>query len=421
MRSSILLLRFSSPKNYRVPLLIFLAGMLSLNLVMAWNARSLIRKGYPDFTIFYGAAKMLRQGFATRLYDPLLQYQVQQQFAGGVSIRQGALPYNHPPFEALLFLPLTALPYFPAYLVWNLLNVAALIALPFLLRPHIPLLQRVSPALFFLAALAFFPVFVALLQGQDTILMLLLFCLAFVSLKKDAQFSAGCWLGLALFRFHLVLPLILMLLWQRKAKVLLGFSVVASLLACISLAIIGWQGLWRYPSYVLHVEKTMGRGAIVPSCMPNLRGLIATLNGGSLARWWLVLVVGISLALLLWVADLWKQQRGANFDLGFSAAVILTVLVSYHAFAYDLSLLLLPVFLLLDHWGAREFNFELTNLALLVPVMALFFTPLIMVLWFNNGQLSVYGAILLLWVWGFSREITRLTPQPQARSQPVPV
>ena len=59
---------------------------------------------------------MIRDGEGAQLYDLRLQYQVQMRFAPNVDIRQVALPYNHPPFEALLFLPLACLKFFPAYL-----------------------------------------------------------------------------------------------------------------------------------------------------------------------------------------------------------------------------------------------------------------------------------------------------------------
>ena len=53
---------------------------------------------------------------------------------------------------------------------------------------------------------------------------------------------AGCCLGLGIFRFHLVLPLVLILLYRRRGKVLFGFVATAALLGLISVAIIGWEG-----------------------------------------------------------------------------------------------------------------------------------------------------------------------------------
>ena len=74
------------------------------------------------------------------------------------------MPFIHPPFEALIFLPLTFLPYPVAFVVWNLVGLAMLIV-PLalvadhcfgdaqsgkwkLLLPAVPLL--ISPLWFFL-------------------------------------------------------------------------------------------------------------------------------------------------------------------------------------------------------------------------------------------------------------------------------
>src|SRR4029077_20601165 len=206
----------------------FLTGMFLLHALLFWSLREKIRQGYSDFSIFYTAGMIFRQGHADRLYDTGLQFRIQREFASQVYIRQGALPCNHPPFEAVLFAPLAGLSYTAAYTAWDLLNLAILAALPFLLRSYVPLLQRYPTILWWLAMLAFFPVFAALLQGQDSILLLLIFSLTYIAFRKNQEFAVGCWLGLGLFRFHLVLPLMLILLLHRKRKALLGFLLVAA-------------------------------------------------------------------------------------------------------------------------------------------------------------------------------------------------
>ncbi|MFZ0145304.1 MAG: glycosyltransferase family 87 protein, partial [Candidatus Sulfotelmatobacter sp.] len=174
---------------------LLIVGMLCIHGVLFWKARVLIRQGYPDFTIFYTAGKMLHEGLGHSLYDGALQYEVQQTFAAGVRIRKGPLPYNHPPFEALIFEPLASLDYPTAYLAWSAINLAILGFLPFLLRQHIPALAHYPAFMWLLVFFGFFPVLVALLQGQDVILLLLLNALAFAALKRNADTLAGCWLG----------------------------------------------------------------------------------------------------------------------------------------------------------------------------------------------------------------------------------
>ena len=383
--------------------------MLSVHLVIGWGSWDFVRKGYPDFTIFYSAGKIVRSGLGEQLYDEKTQYRTQQEFASGVSIRHGALPYNHPPFEALLFVPFTLLPYSAAYLLWDLLNLVILVTMPLLLRPHIRLMQRTPPIGFLFVSLAFFPLFIALLQGQDVIVLLLLFTLAFVAIKRKADFAAGAWLGLGLFRFHFVLPLMLILLLQKRYKSIVSFLTVASLLGAISIAVVGWKGTISYPSYVLHVERTMAqRKTAVPIGMPNLRGLLDGLLPAGAAKTFRNGAVWVaSLALILLSAFRWRTEDRAAFDLDFSGYVIVAILVSYHAFAYDLTLLLLPIVLVTNRLLTGPPAQGWSQAVLLGPIFLLFFTPLQMALALRAGRYGFMALVLLVWLWGITRKIPR--------------
>jgi hypothetical protein len=394
------------PRNLKTFPFLFLAAMFAIHVSMAWNSRDLIRKGYPDFTIFYSAGKILREGLGSKLYDESTQYRIQQEFAAGVSIRQGPLPYNHPPFEALLFVPFTYVPYFTAYFLWNAINLLILCALPFLLRPHLPILRQIPAPLCAFIALAFFSVFIAFLQGQDILLLLLLFVLAYVRLNKEADFSAGCWLGLGLFRFHLVLPFVLILFLAKRRMVILGLLSVALALLVISMFIMGPLQALNYPSYVWHVEQTMAhRMTAVPVGMPNLRGLTDSLLERALSKPLRDgLVALISIGLIIFTASKW---RGRNFDLAFSLALITTILVGYHAFAYDLSLLLLPMALVLNyrvqHVGYAQGS--LASFAFFAPFAVLFLTPLHMLLALHTDRYSLMALPLIASAWLIAREL----------------
>jgi hypothetical protein len=402
------------PRKFKPLITSFLAGMLLLHLLMAWNVRNLLRKGYADFTIFYCAGRIVQQGLAKNLYDPQVQFRVQQQFAGEVDIRHGPLPYNHPPFEALAFVPLTWFAYFPAYLLWDGLNLLALFALPVLLRPYVPWLQHTSTVFVVFASVAFFPVFIGLLQGQDIILLLLLFALAFVSLKKHNDFAAGCWLGLGLFRFHLVLPLVLVLLLQKRKRVGFGFALVALALGLVSVAVTGWATVIHYPSYIWSLEAVKGHGAIVPADMPNLRGFLSVLLTGRTPKFAADVLVGfLSLGLLLFTSSRWKAaSTEAQFDLGFSLALVMTVLVSYHAEAYDLSLLFLPLVLLPECLRQAEPLDWWTKISFLSPAFLLFLTPLHLILRLRYEQLNLLAPVLVLWLVGLASEISRTRGTP---------
>src|SRR5208282_5293701 len=130
---------------------------------------------------------------------------------------------------------------------WDLLNIGILFGVALLLRPSIGLLRIMSPWESVLVAAAFFPVFECLLQGQDSILQLLVCVLAWKALEKEEDFLAGCWFALGAFKFQLMLPIVLLVAVWKRSRVLLGFAAVSAVLAAISVALVGWQGLLQYP------------------------------------------------------------------------------------------------------------------------------------------------------------------------------
>ncbi len=115
--------------------LIYLVGVVGVYLTVFWNARRLIAAGLPDFAIYYCAGTVVRQGLGHQLYDPAARFEVQQQFATAVPLFRGPLPWTHPPFEALFFVPFSYFPYLTAYALWNVLNLVLVGATLWLLRP----------------------------------------------------------------------------------------------------------------------------------------------------------------------------------------------------------------------------------------------------------------------------------------------
>jgi hypothetical protein len=319
---------------------VFLALIFALAAFAATRvAASLQGTDFPDF---YCAAHMLAGGDGHQLYDADLQRQYQARYAG----RVGTL-YIHPPFEAVLYLALAWLPLRYAYLLWSLLSLAFLTVATYRLARELVLPR--DWLLWFAASLTFVPVLLCLLQGQDSLLLLLLVVLAFVALRRGRAFAAGCWLALGLFKFHLVLPLMLvMVLTQnRNARSALakGFTLVALALAGLSAAISGWSVFLVYPRFLLHLKAQPFAG-IVPQAMANFRGLVYLFFHADLSTATVALLSILSAAALIKTLLGWKKD--GEFDLAFANTVVFALVVSYHLNPHDLSLLLLPIALLLN-------------------------------------------------------------------------
>ena len=381
---------------------LYLAGMVVLHATLFWQLRERVLAGYGDFTILYSAGRIVADGLGHQLYDRDLQYRTQLEFAPHVQVRNGALPYNHPPFEAVVFVPLAKLPYRTAYLTWIVVNVLVLIFIYWRLRTHTPALEEHSVGVWLLACLGYFPVVIALLQGQDILLLLLLYALTYLALKRGADLAAGCWLGLGLFRPQEVLPLLLILLFCRRRRVLAGFTAVAIALGIVSVATIGWRETLAYPGFVWTTENTRN-GVIAPIDMPNLRGLASLVVGALGHQWETFVAAALSVTAVVWAGLSWKpESHQEHFDLGFALAVVATMLASYHAYPYDLSVVLIAMVLVANSQWRES---RRPSVLLWIPILLLFFSPLHLLLWLRWQKASLMALVLLVWAIGMSREI----------------
>lgn len=367
---------------------VFLGAMTVGHIAIAMKVWPLLQRGYQDFTIFYTAGRMVRSGEPSQLYDLTAQYRIQSEFAPDVRIRQAALPYNHPPFEALLFVPFTVLRYVHAYLLWTFLN---LVMLFFVVKKLAGLKELTPVPLRFsgIAAAGFFPLVITFIQGQDTLLLLLIVVAGISALERGNDAFAGALLALGLFKPNFALPLAVFLAVKRP-RLLSGFVPVGLVLAAVSVGLVGWQGAVDYVRFVLYVEHS-GVGGTIVSGMPNLRGLFDRLPGMS------TLISSSQTSTLiasgaLFVGTLWHLRKGnLNLLQTFSLSTVATVLISYHALPHDL-ILLLPATLYLFAGLLRSVRIRRDDAVLL---FLLFLTPLYALLWFRWNQFSWFALVLL--------------------------
>jgi hypothetical protein len=322
--------------------------IIALNVVafvFVQRRNSSLEKG--DFKMFYTAAVALRSGHSADLYSRELYVSMQRQLVPALPLQDVKL-YTHPPYELLVFLPLSYLSYKAACYCW--LAITVLLAV---------LCGRVLPG--YAAVLALFPLLATLLEQQDTLLVLLIVIACWISLREDHEAWAGFLLGVALFRFQFVLPLALVLLFW-KPRLLKGFVPSAIAVTLLSLAMVGPAGLRSYASYISAMARNSEAAVsqeykMDPRTDPTIRGLayeLASRGGESMpsatARW---LPIAVGLLDLLLLVFAWKFMRSeASNEAKFALAILAGLLLSFHLLMHDLVLLALP-FVLLRGWTAR--------------------------------------------------------------------
>ena len=399
-----------SIQSYKTVGRLFLVAMVATHAFFLWDMRHVMAHGDPDFTVYYTAGRMLREGQGHRLYDPQAQLAVQRQFASRAQTHNNPLPYIHPPFEALIFLPLTFLPYTTAFAVWNLLNLGMLLWASYLLRASIECFRLISAVDLYMALLAFFPVFANFHQGQDAILLLLVVLLAFRAWDRGEDFGAGLWVGAGLFKYHLILPLAAVLLLWRGRRFLFGLLSTASGAILISLALVGWHEALLYPGFTWHVLSQPLLGRIPFRQLPNLVGLIAGWSSQEYAGWLLPAVVLVCSILLLAVA-VWMGRGAVNRSISrmaFAFALTSALFVGYSTNTYDLCLLVLPIAMVIDQILREPPDPASQRLALIVPILPLLLSSLWFYLWMRWVHINVIAIFIFWWLYAMGKEILRM-------------
>ncbi len=250
-----------------------------------------------------------------------------------------------PPFEALLFSVFAAWPYATAMLLWTVLKLAFLSAIPFVVVPGGFWKERFPRWATVVLVLGTFPEFMDLLMGQDAALLAFLFAISFWQLATDRDAGAGFTLGLALFKFQLVIPVVVMLWIGGRKRIWPGFATSAVAVIAISAVIVGWKGLLKYPGYVLALNQATGVG-IVPESQINLRGLFALIVGRlSSPRLIYWVLAPVALGAIVYTGLIWRKAGGRSSSLaeGFGLATIVALVTSYYTNDYDLLLLIVPL------------------------------------------------------------------------------
>ena len=298
-----------------------LAGVLLLAGLLPTMA--LILASAPEFALdfpeFYVAGRIA----SDRLYDPAAFGQLGRDLLPhGISYIP---PYVRPAAFAWPLRPVMRLPYWSAFAVWSLAQVALLAASLGLLATLFPVPSRL------LAVLAsFFPAVFGIFFGQDPATALFVFCLGLYLLNRQCDVAAGIVLSLALYKFNLALLVPLFLLLRKRYRALIGFVSAGAVLATISVV---------SASPVQYVRRLLTLGDLpgfLPARMISLRSLMLTV-GGDLGQ-----VLMAVLLVIVVIAFAWFIRR-ADDSAAFSVLVLSSLLCSYHANGYDATLALIPM------------------------------------------------------------------------------
>ena len=290
-------------------LLGFLLLSITLNVMVVVKGLSLC----SDFKAFYASAKLIGNS-VHNLED---QRREQSRVCEG-----RVLEFHHPAFEALVFLPFTVLNYKVAAILWLCLNLLLLAAF-----------TRLGTDRWFWSALftfGFAPAAFCLVVGQDSILLLLICALSY-SFSNSRPALAGAALAMGLFRFHIIMPIVLLMLVRGRWRFAIGFGVISIVLIALSTSL---SDPMDYINLLLNINHTQAEFVLIPSSVPNLRGLAHFLTGSDIS------FLAAAIVLFSLVCYLSRNLETSRL---LGVGLVFGLLTAWYIQSYDLTLLGLPL------------------------------------------------------------------------------
>ena len=293
-----------------IPLLLLQTALMA---GLLWVVRDRVFIGANDFLSFYAGAQLVG---TPDLYD---HDRVKQIQAEEIGIPSDTLPFIRPPFYAAMLWPLGKLPYMTAYVVWQSLNLAALVG-------FVLLFPGSSRRKTFVFTWCSIPVFWSMVNAQDLPLLLLWIATAAVLRDRNKPVAAGITLSLCATKAHLFLLLPLMVFHREGRRVLAGLAAGGAVLTLVSFAVAG-------PGWVVEFFNINLHGNLQPTAYtpPNLLNLLSLLPGGESAFW---LFAGMVVSGTGWI--IWRSR----LPVGFAAVLFGSLLLTPHLFIQDYALVL---------------------------------------------------------------------------------
>ncbi|MEK7572227.1 MAG: glycosyltransferase family 87 protein [Patescibacteria group bacterium] len=294
-----------------------------------------------DFRAFYTGGLLIRHGVQEDFYNLQTQYDWQHMLFPSLE-KSKLYPFFNPPFVALGYSLLTFFPLVAAYTLLSIINALIFLLCCFFLFKKI---DKNRQSFFAIFILLFLPVYIVFAQGQSSFMLLLGLILSWFYFKKNKPFLAGVSLAFLIIKPQLLLLPVLLLLWKRQWRALLGIVSVGVLLFILSWVLIGWTGLVQY-SQLLLASSSMGEQyGIHPMVQPTIRGFMQLVFlTPFLQDIWIPLSIGIIGVIILSFWG-WRgkwQPTGDRFDRQWGILVIAMILGSLHTNYQDLVLLLFP-------------------------------------------------------------------------------
>ena len=367
-----------------------IAGILSLFAAyIGWWFRFIndpVQRTGSDFIAFYAAGRVAQEYGFSRTYEPDLQQAVQQEVVGFPLVDGQVLLYNHPPYSSPVLRLLVTPDYVESFHRWVFLLITIYVVSIFILSKILEYsgVERRTLFLTAVSAFLFLPIYLSLMNGQDTAIVFLGTAVWLYGLTTGKESLAGLGLSLTVLRPHISLALAIPMIFRYR-KAFFAYVVGSACLVIFSTLVIGLDGMQKYMDLLLISTGGEWHGMNEES-MVNLLGLGLRILGPTVAdamRLWAWVIFGAAIFVLSY---LWSRRTQFPGNL-IGLTMVVTLFTSPHLHFHDLTLLLIPFYELvrlgyLKKFAAIAFPIAASLLLLIsniTPVLQ-FTTPYVLML-----------------------------------------
>jgi len=357
-------------RNYSIILIVLGYGLIIVSTFLGHLPKTAFGESFlPDYLAHWTGGRLVLDGQLATLYDQRAQFDLQTATIGQTSKLAW---FVSPPFVGLLYAPLAGLPYLASAGVWTLLSVGMLLIALKLARPLAPTISGARWRMIVLVCFASQPVLELLGSGQDSAFSLLVWVAGTRLMLARRDVLAGVVFALGLCKPQLFVLVPVVLLVQRRFQSLVAWLSTASVLALISVRMVGVDGAqnWLILPFGDAYRESVQMGQAWK--MQGIPSFVTSLMPSALAREGEVVGLLAAFAIMVFFIRTCRRWPTSSGGVGMWAfAALTTVLVSPHLVVYDL-VLLLPALLYLvereDVPAVRVALFALFVITWMAPV-----------------------------------------------------
>jgi len=317
-------------------LLLVAAAAALTHYSQVWAAIPPAQARTSDFAGTYVAATMWRTGQSGSLYDVRAEETVMART--GAPSNHLYIPFENPPFAAVLASPASLLDATSAYRVWSLLQLALVAAAVWVAARAAPWPSgstRLRKTAIGAVAFAGFGTGLLFVEGQWDGVQVLGLALAYAGWRSGRRAGPGFVVGLtsAIAKPHLVAGVAAFMIGRRDWRGLAGAAAGAVTVVVLGLASAGPGALAAFVRAVLQPANSP------VAQMQGASGLFGSLLGSGAGPFGLSILAGLGAAAVAGWLGAVSRRRHDLLEPAFAGAVVLSLFASPHLLGHDLTLL----------------------------------------------------------------------------------